>query len=59
MKNDAAIIMIIFLAVMLASLIKWNVIFKSTKSGTQAIQSTGDPLMDQVYRDYPELDPRR
>jgi hypothetical protein len=58
MKSDAAIIMIIFLAVLLATMLRRELLFKF-KAATQLVQSTGETILDEVYQDYPELDPRR
>jgi hypothetical protein len=61
MKNDATIVMIIFLTVFAAALVLKADIFKKTSQviATQTIESTGDPLLDQIYADHPDLDPRR
>jgi hypothetical protein len=54
--KDEAILMIIFLTALLATLLKWQAFIKQPEvNSSTSYQSTGDPLMDEILKDYPDL----
>jgi hypothetical protein len=61
--KDSALIAVVVLTVILAVIISKAGLLTIKNSGTtgnsSAFVSTGDPMKDAIYQDYPELDPRR
>jgi hypothetical protein len=52
--KDEAILTIIFLAVVLATLTR-TLLVRGQTTDSSNLQSTGDPLLDEIYRDHPGL----